>query len=238
MWAYLPSTHTVHTIPLHLQRYPLASYPHPDFIYYCLQVECESVSVKGDQDTKPTKYKFDELKFLSTSILNNLGRHLSSCNIQELPVPEGVVNVFIQGFDQLAFDTIVERREWQTDCYLDLRTPRKPLMVRELTNNSSHRRTRESGRRKNNKMAVRMERPTTAKSTASWMSIKSDVSNASSHDGREYDKLPPELRAQGPMILRYRRETQAPPSSVMPKTRLERYNSMKAKAQVERRKGY
>ena len=186
-----------------------------------------------EQDTKlvQSKYKFDELKFLSASILNTLGRHLTSCSAQDVPVPEGVVNIFIQGFDQLVLDAVVEKREWQTDCYLDLKPSKKPFIVRETVD-------LDRIDTKKSKMDAKHERPTTAKSTVSALSIKSDVSNASSHNGREYDKLPPELRAQGPMILRYRRETQAPqPSVKMPKTRIEKYNAMKGEARAERRKG-
>lgn len=81
-----------------------------------------------------------------------------------------------------------------------------------------------------------IERPFTAKSTASGISIRSDMSHDSSHDA-EYDKLPPELRTQGPQPFRYRRETQAPKRKVSgPKTRLEKFKAMKSEAEKERQK--
>ena len=71
-------------------------------------------------------YKFDELKFGSTSILSNLGKVLNnSTPFSDLTVfsdkldPE-LLRKFLQDYQSLTSDTVVEKREWQTDCYLDL----------------------------------------------------------------------------------------------------------------------
>ena len=95
----------------------------------------------------------------------------------------------------------------------------------------------EKGRKRKRNMSnekVSFERPHTAKSTASMVSMKSDVSEAESRV--DYDKLPPELRTQGPDILRHRRESRAPkPKIPGPRTRLEKFNNMKMKAARERK---
>ena len=71
-------------------------------------------------------YKFDELKFGSTSILSNLGKCLDSAPVREHITdvsdrldPE-LLHKFLQSHQSLISDTVVEKREWQTDCYLDL----------------------------------------------------------------------------------------------------------------------
>jgi hypothetical protein len=71
-------------------------------------------------------YKFNELKFGSTSILSNLGKCLDSVQLREHVAqfsdkldPE-LVRKFLQDHRSLTSDVAVEKREWQTDCYLDL----------------------------------------------------------------------------------------------------------------------
>ena len=74
-------------------------------------------------------YKFDELKFGSTSILSSLAKlfdsaplreHDSSTALSENLDPE-LLSKFLQNYHSLTSDTVVEKREWQTDCYLDVR---------------------------------------------------------------------------------------------------------------------
>lgn len=205
------------------------------------------------------KYKFNEIKFASTSILSGLARRLdalaSSTSCENLP--EELVDNLRQDFVHLVADTVVERREWQTDCYLDYRpknrfpfltsAPEEGSRVRlDLSSSLSWVVREDLKRRAKLRMLKRQakgtpERPHTARSIAS---IKSDIS-AGSHEGdresraeTEYDKLPPELRAQGPPILRYRRETQAPRLNIGgPRTRLEKLQGMVAKADQKRKKG-
>ena len=71
-------------------------------------------------------YKFNELKFGSASILSNLGKCLESsasgesdeAQVSDKLDPE-LVRKFLQDHRSLTSDTVVEKREWQTDCYLD-----------------------------------------------------------------------------------------------------------------------
>ncbi len=145
-------------------------------------------------------------------------------------------------------DTIIEKREWQTDCYIDYK-PNK-LFLPYIPNQTDPNRQRvesslnnflkqqESNLRKKKRttnmsdVSERHERPLTAKSTMSAVSMKSDISEADSRV--DYDKLPPELRMQGPEILRHRRESKAPkPKIPGPRTRLERFNNLKKKANNE-----
>ena len=143
---------------------------------------------------------------------------------EEVNVPVTIAQILTFTFHQLVIDTIVDKREWQTDCYLDYKPKKeKKESIKTVKIDS--------------KMSE-LERPLTAKSTASAVSIKSDISHGSSHDAAaEYDKLPPEVRGalQGPQILRYRRETQAPSRKILgPKTRLEKFQSRKEKAEKEK----
>ena len=201
------------------------------------------------------KYKFNEIKFASTSILSNLARRLdgqATCDC----LPEELVDNLRQDFFHLVEDTIVEKREWQTDCYLDYRPKsRFPFLTsapeegswlrQELDTSLNTWVVKESIKRRAKqrmlKKSKKMERPQTAKSVAS---IRSDISGGSHEGDREsraeadYDKLPPELRAQGPAILRYRRETQAPKLKITgPRTRLEKLQGMVTKSEPKPKKG-
>ena len=203
-------------------------------------------SLETDHDLQPPqpKYKFNEIKFASTSILSGLARRLEAPTTCD-SLPEELVDSLRQDYNHLVADTIVEKREWQTDCYLDYRPrSRFPFLTSapeegsklqiELDSSLSSWAVKEEIRRrarqKMSKSRKFTERPQTAKSVAS---IRSDVS-AGSHDADresraeiEYDKLPPELRAQGPAILRYRRESQVPKAKVAgPRTRLEKLQGL------------
>ena len=70
-------------------------------------------------------YRFNELKFGSTSILSNLAKVLYPGLFEDyVTLPEGTpiefANKFLQDHQSLTADVVVEKREWQTDCYLDL----------------------------------------------------------------------------------------------------------------------
>lgn len=201
-------------------------------------------------------YKFNEIKFASTTILSKLSRRLDLVDtsiVSEIELPESLVNSLIVSHNQLIADTIVERREWQTDCYVAAPTtnplfltdtPNKDNPLRQAVESSfnkfiekQHQSAKKKGKMSKDE-ADKPERPMTAKSTMSGVSIKSELSNVSETDSKvDYDKLPPELRMQGPEILRHRRESKIPskPKIPGPRTRLERFNEMKAKAEKERK---
>ena len=188
-------------------------------------MEEEEEEEEEEEATRPNqpRYKFNEIKIASTGILSNLTQRLKSIP-EEVNVPVTIAQILTFTFHQLVIDTIVDKREWQTDCYLDYKPKKeKKESIKTVKIDS--------------KMSE-LERPLTAKSTASAVSIKSDISHGSSHDAAaEYDKLPPEVRGalQGPQILRYRRETQAPSRKILgPKTRLEKFQSRKEKAEKEK----
>ena len=198
------------------------------------------------------KYKFNEIKIASTSILSNLARRFETVtnNISEIELPESLVNILILSFYQLVADTIIERREWQTDCYIDykpkrlflLDTPHHSDSIRQKVESTlnhflKQQETDRVNKKRKRNMSDMPERPLTAKSTMSAISMKSEASNISETDSRvDYDKLPPELRMQGPEILRHRRESKAPkPKIPGPRTRLERFNNLKKRANEEKK---
>lgn len=176
----------------------------------------------------------------------NLSRRFEGfTSSSELSLPETLVNILVQSFNSLVADTVLEKREWQTDCYLDYKPNKRRSFITEsseegdkikLLSSLTHlvKQEREVLKQKPNMSGKKLERPLTAKSTASGVSIKSDVSYGSSHDV-EYDKLPPELRVtQGPQILRYRRESQTQRRKLSgPKTRLEKFKDIKSKYRRE-----
>lgn len=88
-------------------------------------------SVQGEEEPRSgwTKvkeiYKYDELKFGSTAILSNLEKLFNSALLKELGVftdklDQDLLHKFLRDYHSLTADTVVEKREWQTDCYLDL----------------------------------------------------------------------------------------------------------------------
>jgi len=158
-----------------------------------------------------------------------------------------LVNNILQGYQQLTSDIVVEKREWQTDCYLDFQSKNKRPFLSAVPEEEDERQKLESSIRKIAKKQekernrrVRLsresmwkkcpadsspERPQTARSVLSNFSFHSDISRSTSVEERqEYDMLPAELR---PTILHYRRESAMPRArSTGPKTRLEKFKSM------------
>ena len=67
-------------------------------------------------------YRFNELKFASTSILSNLAKLFRSVEIAVFTedLPTELIDIFLLDYESLTTDVVVEKREWQTDCYLDL----------------------------------------------------------------------------------------------------------------------
>lgn len=225
---------------------------------------------KAAKDKIITSYKFSEVKFASTSILANLGKVFEEVTcLDELSLPANVVDIFGQDYYHLVVDTVVEKREWQTDCYLDLKQSQsfltqdlEPKEEREIKQNfqqsldvfavyQSRARSRltkmsrleKQGRHVRKVAEKKRERPATSKSMAS---VKSDLDSVDmewdresgvSRADTEYDKLPPHLRLIGAPLLRYRRETALPQSTLQgPMTRLEKFKAM-ANRQEKKKKG-
>ena len=197
---------------------------------------------------KGQKYKFSEAKFGSSSVLSNLSKFLYSISENySVSIPVELVDNIVQDYKQLASDVVVEKREWQTDCYLDFQVKNKrPFLtavpeevdVREKLESSIRKIAKKQEKEKNKRVRLSREsmwkkcppdsspeRPQTARSVLSNFSFHSDISRSTSVDERqEYDMLPAELR---PTILHYRRESAMPRGrSTGPKTRLEKFKSM------------
>ena len=192
---------------------------------------------------KPRKqqpFQISEAKFTSSSILSNLSKFLY--NISEdfsVSLPVDLVYSLLQNFHQLVADTLVEKREWQTDCYLDFepKNPRPFLTCAPVK--ESEKATLDVERILQDKVSKQVKmsqeavshhttkRPLTARSILSSYSYKSDISRASSavEYQFDYDLLPAELQ---PSILHYKRESRAPQISMKgPKTRLEKVQERK-----------
>ena len=177
-------------------------------------------------------WNLNEAKFASTSILSGLSKFLYQISDSfEVSLPVDLVDELVQKHDHLVANTVVAKRIWQTDCYLDFEIKNKrPFLTSEPVEEEvkesvnayvgeivKRQQSQDRGKHvqlkqkptKTKKMAS-SERPMTARSVMSNYSIKSDISQPSD-DGREsrndYDLLPPELR---PNILHYRRESSTP----------------------------
>jgi hypothetical protein len=72
---------------------------------------------------------FDEAKFAATGILSQLSKLILDGTFrEETDLPFELKADLQQGFGQLTEDVVVEKREWQTDCYLDwVRENRNPF---------------------------------------------------------------------------------------------------------------
>lgn len=174
------------------------------------------------------KDKFSQAKFASSSILSNLGKHLSTVSSDfTISLPVELLNTLTQTYQQLTTGAAVERREWQTDCYLDFRPKNRWPLVTGTSNTpttsargehgSSLPKSTRQGQKQAAQKRVRMdtsrttslsptrrsfsspERPLTAGSVASNISFRSDTSSVEDGESRyEYDMLPAELRMMAP----------------------------------------
>ena len=200
-------------------------------------------------------YKFNELKFGSTSILLNLAKLFGSAPFtifDNTKLDPELVQRFLRSHQSLTSDIVVEKREWQTDCYLDLSLRNKQSFLTAPPEEDNEKQqskavipsiAKQHGKKKNKQSPKRVtmskevvtkwksvERPLTARSTLSNLSFRSDYSRASSDDDEEsrindshYDVLPAELR---PSIMLYKRESLAPRIKVKgPRTRLEKFRA-------------
>lgn len=174
------------------------------------------------------KDKFSQAKFASSSILSNVGKLLSTISSDStVSLPVELLNTLTQTYQQLTTGAVVEKREWQTDCYLDFKpknkwspftdTSKYPTTQARVFHSSSVSKSDSQERKQASGKRVRMdtsrttslsptrrsftspERPLTAGSVASNMSFRSDTSSAEDGESRyEYDMLPAELRMMAP----------------------------------------
>ena len=96
---------------------------------YLKEVEAKTAGERQAQQPG-SSWSLDEAKFASTGILKKLGKTLAGLAEQQLTLvtlPTDLVSSLFQSYDQLVVDTLVEKREWQTDCYLDLQLNTNPF---------------------------------------------------------------------------------------------------------------
>lgn len=191
------------------------------------------------------KYTFSELKFLATGILSQLTKLLYNYNPEKdlCVISEELESDLLKDFYQLCCNVVVEKREWQTDCYLDqhlesrqfftsvpeeeervliesnLKKAEVVLEQKKVTMSDTIKKTTKSS-----------NRPATSHSRASLHSaVSSDFGPISTAEDdkesrlapSEYDLLPSSLCPRGPTILSYRRESTFEYKG--PKTRFEKF---------------
>lgn len=202
-------------------------------------------------------WKFNEAKFVSLSILARLSELIYK--EFEVSLPESLVEDLRRTHEDLTANVVVEKREWQTDCYIDFQT--KTNTQPFLTSSPEQLNTKanleaavekvaqeEVEKEKEKVKKVRMshntlkrkqkspERPQTARSILSNISFKSDATGESpaDDDGQEYDVLPADLR---PHMMHYRQESLVPKMrSSATKTRLEKFQTQKKEIEKKARK--
>lgn len=206
---------------------------------------------KVQHPKRKTDWNLDEAKFASSAILSSLSKflYLISDNF-EVTLPIDLVDELVQDHELLIKNTVVVKRSWQTDCYLDFEdknkqpfltsVPKEEQVKEEVNSFLGKIVKKQQGEQEKHvqlkqkptvkKKMASPERPMTARSIMSNYSIKSDISQPSD-DGREsrndYDLLPPELR---PSILHYRRESSTPKLKTVrtsASTRLEKFRKMR-----------
>ena len=106
---------------------PVSGEAKPNTLASLQEEEEEEKKDRSGRAKDRENYKFNELKFGSTSILSNLGKCLDSISLREEElgqVSDGLdpelVRRFLLDHRSLTSDIVVQKREWQTDCYLDL----------------------------------------------------------------------------------------------------------------------
>ena len=206
-------------------------------------------------------WKFNEAKFVSISILARLSELIYK--EFEVSLPESLVEDLRRTHEDLTANVVVEKREWQTDCYIDFQTktntqpfltgsPEQPHTRANLEAAVEKVAQEETEKEKEKVKKVRMsrntikrkqkspERPQTARSILSNISFKSDITGESpvDNDGQEsrleYDVLPADLR---PRMMHYRQESLLPKMrSSATKTRLEKFQTQKKEIEKKARK--
>ena len=190
----------------------------------------EAVETEIEKDRRQ-KYTFSELKFLATGILSQLSKLLWNYKSEKdlCIISEELESNLLRDFYQLCCDVIVEKREWQTDCYLDQRLGLRPFFTsvpeeeERLLIESNLKKAEAAFEQKKVKMSDTAKkttktsnRPGTSRSRASLHSAMSSefgpVSTAeddkeSRMAPSEYDLLPSSLCPTGPTIVGYKRES-------------------------------
>lgn len=209
----------------------------------------EAVESEKPEINKDTyqKYTFSELKFLATGILSQLSKLLFNYKpVKDLCIiSEELESDLLRDFYQLCCDVVVDKREWQTDCYLDQHFGSRPFFTsvpeeeERVLIESNLKKTEAVLEQKKVKMSDTAKktkssnRPATSHSRASLHSaVSSDFGPISiAEDDKEsrlapseYDLLPSSLCPRGPTILSYKRESMIKPFEFAgPKTRFEKF---------------
>ena len=209
---------------------------------------------------------FDEAKFAATGILSQLMKVLDANSILkkglEVELPTELIGNLRKDFEDLSEDTVVEKRAWQTDCYLEWeKESRHPFfesppedrdLVCSALQNSVNILITKQQQRKRVKMATEggpegkrcapSARRGSASRPVSSMSIRSEALGSDfmcgefaeeTDDG--FDFLPPGLGVQTPTtpLLQYRGELLTPNYENMKSpTRLEKNEKMKLAASM------
>ena len=213
----------------------------------------ESEKPELDKD-KYQKYTFSELKFLATGILSQLSKLLRVYKPEKdlYIISEELESDLLRDFYHLCCDVIVEKREWQTDCYFDQHPHSKPfftsvpeeeekllielnLKKAEIAFEQKKVKMSDTAAKKTTKSS---NRPATSHSRASLHSaVSSDFGPISTMEDdkesrlapSEYDLLPSSLCPRGPTILSYKRESMIKPFEFSgPKTRFEKFKQIAA----------
>lgn len=208
-------------------------------------VESEKLEIERDRHQK---YTFSELKFLATGILSQLSKLLLNYKPEKdlCIISENLEKDLLRDYYQLCCDVVVEKREWQTDCYLDQHLESRPFFTsvpeeeeRRLIE-SNLKKAEAAFEQKKVKMSDTVKktnkssnRPGTSRSRASLHSaVSSDFGPISTVEDdkesrlapSEYDLLPSSLCPRGPTILSYKRESMVKPFEFAgPKTRFEKF---------------
>lgn len=223
--------------------------------------EVEGKLQSREKQERPShNWKFTEAKFVSLSILARLSELIYEDF--EVSLPETLVEDLMRTHQDLTTDVIPEKREWQTDCYLDFQTKNKqPFLTslpeephtqtvleaavenvakkateteKEKTKNKKVRMSRDTIRRKQKSP----ERPQTARSILSNISFKSDDATGESttdDDGRESRMMEYDVLPADlrPGIMHYRQESLVPKMRRSPTTKTRLEKFQMQKKEIE-----
>lgn len=210
----------------------------------------EAVESENPEVTKDghQKYTFSELKFLATGILSQLSKLLHNYKPEKdlYIISEELESDFFRDFSQLCCDVVVEKREWQTDCYLDQHLESRPFFTsvpeeeERILIESNLKKAESTLEQKKVKMSDTAKKPTKSSNRPATSHSRASLHSAVSSDfgpistveddkesrlaPSEYDLLPSSLCPKGPTILSYKRESLYKPFEFPgPKTRFEKF---------------
>ena len=89
------------------------------------EIEEELSTTKQEAAHKPASiWEVSEAKFASSGILSKLGKLLEDVctKVIEVTLPADLLEDLSRNYKELTADVVVEKREWQTDCYDDYRS--------------------------------------------------------------------------------------------------------------------